>query len=67
LERVLQQLHDSKINAGVQTFYDAGMRVWIGEGGNGDQSDARCSPQVARRAFSGRLAARDRAAHVPGE
>ncbi len=31
LERVLQQLHDSEINAGVQTFYDAGMRVWIGD------------------------------------
>jgi hypothetical protein len=27
LERILQQLHDSEINAGVQTFYDTGMRV----------------------------------------
>jgi hypothetical protein len=26
LERVLQQLHDSEINAGIQTFYDADMR-----------------------------------------
>jgi hypothetical protein len=33
LERILQQLHDSEINAGVQTFYDAGMRVWIGDEG----------------------------------
>jgi uncharacterized Zn-binding protein involved in type VI secretion len=34
LERVLQQLHDSEINAGVQTFYDAGMRVGSrGDGG----------------------------------
>ena len=31
LERVLQQLHDSEINSGVQMFYDAGMRVWIGD------------------------------------
>jgi hypothetical protein len=31
LERVLQQLHDREINAGVQTFYDAGMRAWIGD------------------------------------
>jgi hypothetical protein len=31
LEHILQQLHDSEINAGVQTFYDAGMRVWIGD------------------------------------
>jgi hypothetical protein len=35
LERILQQLHDSEINAGVQTFYDAGMRVWIGDEANG--------------------------------
>jgi hypothetical protein len=35
LERVLQQLHDSEINAGVQTFFDAGMRVWIGDEMNG--------------------------------
>jgi hypothetical protein len=39
LERILQQLHDSKINAGVQTFYDAGMRVWIGDESNGIQSE----------------------------
>jgi hypothetical protein len=39
LERILQQLHDSEINAGVQTFYDAGMRVWIGDQSNGIQSE----------------------------
>jgi hypothetical protein len=39
LERVLQQLHDSEINAGMQTFYDAGRRVWIGDEANGS-----CSP-----------------------
>jgi hypothetical protein len=39
LERILQQLHDSEINAGVQTFYDAGMRVWIGDESNGIQSE----------------------------
>jgi hypothetical protein len=27
LEQILQQLHDSEINAGVQAFYDTGMRV----------------------------------------
>jgi hypothetical protein len=31
LERLLQQLHDNEINAGLQAFYDAGMRVWIGD------------------------------------
>ena len=35
LERILQALHDSEINAGVQTFFDAGMRVWIGDESNG--------------------------------
>ena len=39
LERILQQLHDSEINAGVQTFYDAGMRVWIGDESNSIQSE----------------------------
>jgi hypothetical protein len=35
LEHTLQQLHDCEINAGVQTFYDTGMRVWIGDESNG--------------------------------
>lgn len=39
LERVLQTLHDSEINAGVQTFFDAGMRVWIGDEVNGIQAE----------------------------
>jgi hypothetical protein len=39
LERVLQALHDSEINAGVQTFFDAGMRVWIGDEVNGIQAE----------------------------
>ncbi|MEA2817454.1 MAG: hypothetical protein QOI93_5183 [Rhodospirillaceae bacterium] len=40
LERVLQALHDSEINAGVQTFFDAGMRVWIGDEVNGIQAES---------------------------
>jgi hypothetical protein len=39
LEQILQQLHDSAINAGVQTFYDAGMRVWIGDEANGIRTE----------------------------
>jgi hypothetical protein len=31
LERVLQQLQESDIDAGVQTSHNAGMRVWIGD------------------------------------
>ena len=30
---------DSEINAGVQTFYDAGMKVWIADQSNGIQSE----------------------------
>jgi hypothetical protein len=36
----MQQLHDSQINAGVETFYDAGMRVWLGDTINGIRGDA---------------------------
>jgi hypothetical protein len=39
LERVLQQLHDSEINAGVQTFYYDGMRVWIGDELSGTRAE----------------------------
>jgi hypothetical protein len=42
LERVLQQLHDSEINAGIQTFYDAGIRVWIGDESNGSCFGCSC-------------------------
>jgi hypothetical protein len=40
LERVMRQLHDSEINAGVETFYDAGgMRVWLGDTINGIRAE----------------------------
>ncbi len=44
LERVMQQLHDSEINAGVETFYDAGMRVWLGDTINGIQAETSIKP-----------------------
>ena len=44
LERVMQQLHDSQINAGVETFYDAGMRVWLGDTINGIQAETSIKP-----------------------
>jgi len=28
-------IHDSEINAGLQTFFDGGLRVWIGDPLNG--------------------------------
>jgi hypothetical protein len=49
LEHVLQQLHDSEINAGVQTFYDAGMRVWIGDEMNGIQAETTINRTAAAR------------------
>jgi hypothetical protein len=39
LEGVLHQLHDSEINAGVQTFYDTGMKIWIGDQANGIRAE----------------------------
>jgi hypothetical protein len=49
LERVLQQLHDSEINAGIQTFYDAGMRVWIGDEMNGIKAETVINRTSAAR------------------
>jgi hypothetical protein len=49
LEHILQQLHDSEINAGVQTFYDAGMRVGIGDEANGIQAETTINRTRAAR------------------
>ena len=71
LDRVLQGLHDSEINAGVQTFFDAGMRVWIGDEVNGIQAETVFTrmgfdrTHVARGSHSGELAIRDRSTSVP--
>jgi hypothetical protein len=46
LEHILQQLHDSEINAGV---YDAGMRVWIGDEANGIQAETTINRTAAAR------------------
>jgi hypothetical protein len=49
LERILRQLHDSEINAGVQTFYDTGIRIWIGDEANGIQAEATINRTPAAR------------------
>jgi hypothetical protein len=49
LEHILRLLHDSGINAGVQTFYDAGMRVWIGDEINGIRVEAAINRTPAAR------------------
>jgi|HubBroStandDraft_6_1064221.scaffolds.fasta_scaffold664338_1 hypothetical protein len=49
LEHILHQLHDSEINAGVQTFYDAGMRVWIGDEINGMRAETAINRTRAAR------------------
>jgi len=40
LQHVLAELHASEINAGLQTFFDAGVRVWIGDELNGRDAEA---------------------------
>jgi hypothetical protein len=49
LEHILQQLHDSEINARVQTFYDAGMRVGIGDETNGIKAETTINRTPAAR------------------
>ena len=49
LEHILQQLPDSEINAGVQTFFDAGMRIWIGDEANGIQAETTINRTPAAR------------------
>lgn len=43
LTEVLKALYASEINAGVQTFYDSGWDVWIGDVANGIRSRASCN------------------------
>ena len=43
LERVLRDLHDSQINAGLQTFYDDGMQVWISDQMNSRKAETSIS------------------------
>jgi hypothetical protein len=52
LEHILQQLHDSEINAGVQTFYDAGMRAWIGDEANRIQAETTINQTAAARLYA---------------
>lgn len=40
LGTILQALHDSEINAGVQSFFDRCWTVWIGDEMNGRKSEA---------------------------
>ena len=45
LERVLRELHDSQINAGLQTVYDDGMQVWISDQMNSHMAETSISRQ----------------------
>jgi hypothetical protein len=40
LDLVLQRLHDSKINAGLQTFAWQGLTAWIGDPINGKEAES---------------------------
>jgi hypothetical protein len=40
LQQVLRALHDGEINAGLQNFFDCGVRIWIGDALNGRAAEA---------------------------
>lgn len=39
LEAVLRELYDREINCGLQTFFDSGIRAWLGDELNGRAID----------------------------
>jgi hypothetical protein len=44
LEEVLATLYESEVNCGLESFWDGGFRVWIGDEMNGHLADGRiCS------------------------
>jgi hypothetical protein len=45
LESIIKELHDCEINAGVQTYYPDGLRVWLGDQFNGLVASARVRPE----------------------
>ena len=47
LQQVICELHQSEINAGLQTFWDCGFRVWIGDELNGRAAEAEMGPRDA--------------------
>jgi hypothetical protein len=49
LEKVIQALHDSEINAGLQTFAYSGLRAWIGDERNGMRAAGDLDPGKAHQ------------------
>jgi hypothetical protein len=45
LQRVIAELHDSELNVGMQTFFDAGVRIWFGDEMNGREAEATLTPR----------------------
>jgi hypothetical protein len=56
LERVLQRLHDSGINAGLQSFCFTGLTAWIGDPRNGQEIEADLSPEKPGWGLDGSVA-----------
>jgi hypothetical protein len=56
LEEVLKRLHDSEINAGIQTFFDGGLRAWIGDPLNGRVASAAVSRDDVAWGIDGSIA-----------
>lgn len=45
LSALLAELHASEINCGLQTFYDVGARVWVGDEMNGEAAEETFAPE----------------------
>lgn len=43
LHEMLERLYDAEINCGLQSFWDAGYSVWIGDNSNGIKREASFS------------------------
>ena len=54
LATFITDLHDSEINAGMQSFYDCGLRIWIGDELNGIAAAGRLEPREGTPAESER-------------
>ncbi|WP_309628200.1 hypothetical protein [Brevundimonas sp.] len=56
---VLQALHDSEINAGIQTFFDGQFEVWLGDEANGRKAETIADSYASAEAWL-TMAARER-------
>lgn len=51
LGTILQELHDSEINAGVQSFFDRTWTAWLGDPMNGVKIEQHCETAAEAAAW----------------